>query len=341
MPAQRKSRIRAAAKALTLAIIVLVLAGMLYEQIGERRDRQRYQQIGRSVDIGGRTLNLYCSGEGNPTVIFESGGHTAGYSWIDIQPEVAKFTRACWYDRAGYGWSDAGPSPRTFKSIASDLHALLRAAAVPGPYVLAGATAGAFHVRVYNELYPSEVAGAVLIRATDPDVFAHEPEYMKGALDSLPPLVQRIGCTVVAPAMLRVGLLRLMGNPGAGRPFGVANLTHEQRQELYFLSNNPRTAQTEGEGCTLEESMAQVRAAGDFGNRPLVVLADAAPFPAPGPQYAKATEALNDYWFHQLQPRLAALSTRGHLIVEDKAEEPDSVIRAVRDVVSQVRAEQP
>ncbi len=163
-------------KSVALLILALVLAGMLYEQIGERRDKTRYQQIGRSVDIGGRTLNIYCSGEGYPAVIFESGGHTAGYSWIGIQPEVAKFTRACWYDRPGYGWSDPGPSPRTLTAIANDLHTLLHAATLPGPYVLVGATAGAFHVRVYNGLYPSEVAGAVLIHASDPDVFAHEPE---------------------------------------------------------------------------------------------------------------------------------------------------------------------
>jgi pimeloyl-ACP methyl ester carboxylesterase len=341
MPAPAKSRIRVATRRLALLLVVLVLTGIVYEQIGERRDRKRYQQIGRSVDIGGRTLNIFCSGEGGPTVIFEGAGHTAGYAWIDIQSEVAKFTRACWYDRAGYGWSDSGPSPRTFKAIANDLHALLQAAAVPGPYVLVGATAGAFHVRVYNGLYPSEVAGAVLIHASDPDVFAHEPEYMKGALASLPSLAQKIGCTVVGPAMLRVGLVRLLGNPGGGRPFGAASLTREQQQELYFLSNNPRTAQTEGEGCTLDESMAEVRAAGDFGSRPLFVLVGARPFRAPDPKYRKATEALNEYWFHQLQPRLAALSTQGRLVVEDQAEGPESVIRAVREVVSEIRAEQP
>jgi hypothetical protein len=73
--------------------------------------------------------------------------------------------------------------------------------------VLVGAGAGAFHVRVYNGLYPSEVAGAVLIHADDPDVFAHEPEYMKGALASLPPFLQRIGCKVLQPAMLRLGAI--------------------------------------------------------------------------------------------------------------------------------------
>jgi pimeloyl-ACP methyl ester carboxylesterase len=318
----------------------LISTGVLYEQIGESRDRKRYPRIGRSVDIGGRTLNIYCSGEGSPTVIFEGAGHTAGFTWSAMQAEAAKFARACWYDRAGYGWSDPGPSPRTFKAVANDLHVLLNAASVPPPYVLVGATAGAFHVRVYNGLYPGEVAGAVLIHADDPDVFAHEPEYMKGSLAGLPPFIQRVGCEVLLPVMRDVGLLRLLGNPGAGRPFGLANLPQPQREELIFLSNNPTTAQTEGEGCVLDESMAEVRAAGNFGNRPLVVLTGSTPFRSPGPQYAQATEALNRYWFHELQPRLAALSTRSHLVMEEHAERPDTVVDAIRSVVVEVRAGQ-
>jgi hypothetical protein len=112
----------------------------------------------------------------------------------------------------------------------------------------------------------------------------------------------------------------------------------EQQRELFFLSNNPRTAETEGEGCTLEQSMAEVRLAGNFGDRPLVVLTGAKPFRPPDPKYQEATDALNDYWFHQLQPRLAALSTRGHLVIEDQAEEPAAVIQAIREVVDEVRS---
>src|SRR5258708_11086555 len=170
-----------AAKYLALFVVALVLTGIIYEQIGERRDRKKYKQIGRSVDIGGRSLNIYCSGDGKPTVVFEGAGHTAGYAWIDIQAEVSKFTRACWYDRAGYGWSDPDPSTRTFQSIANDLHALLKAAALPGPYVLVGATAGAFHIRVYNGLYPTEVAGGGVVHAAPPAPVAQKPGETKRA----------------------------------------------------------------------------------------------------------------------------------------------------------------
>src|SRR5262249_26072774 len=85
--------------------IIGLVAGRIYEQRGARRDKQRLPQVGRSVDIGGRKLNIFCSGMGAPPVIFESAGGP-GYFWSDIQPEVAKVTTACSYDRAGEGWSD-------------------------------------------------------------------------------------------------------------------------------------------------------------------------------------------------------------------------------------------
>lgn len=113
--------------------------------------------------------------------------------------------------------------------------------------MLVGATSSSFHVRVYNSLYPDEVAGAGLIETTDTDVFAHSPAYMKGSLASLPPFLKAFSCKVLGPAMLDTGLLRLMGNPGSGQPFGSKNLTPDQQTELSFLSKNPETVRG-GEG---------------------------------------------------------------------------------------------
>ena len=195
------------------------------------------------------------------------------------------------------------------------------------------------HARVYNSLYPAEVAGAVFIETTDTDVFAHSPSYMKGSLASLPPFFRAFACKLLGPAMLDTGLVRLMGNPGSGVPYGSKSLNPDQQRELNFLSKNPETVRG-GEGCELEENIAEVRAAGNFGDRPLVVLASLEPFKPPRQHYAQATAAFNDYWFHQLQPRLAALSTRGDLVLASDPEKPDAIIPAVEKVVTEVHAEQ-
>ena len=332
-----RQRLISTSKILACFVLMLMFVGMIYEQMGRRRDRKRYPEIGRSVDIGGRKLNLFCSGEGDPTVILDSGGHSAGYSWISIQPEIAKLTRACWYDRASYGWSDPAPSTRTPTAVANDLHALLQAAPIAPPYVLVGATFAAFHVRVYNGLYPDEVAGAVLIEPSDPDAWAHSPAYMKGVLASAPPLIKKLSCWVLQPMLLNFGLLRLAGNPGSGQPFGMENLSSDQQRELSFLSKNPETAQG-GEGCDLEEVAVEVQAAGNFGDRPLIVLANSRPWEAPpGGQYRQVTDAFNEYWFHRLQPRLAALSTRGELVLTEDAGRADPIIQAVTRLIAEVR----
>jgi pimeloyl-ACP methyl ester carboxylesterase len=330
-------RMRVLIRTSVVVLAAALLMGVIYEQVGRRLDRARYAQIGRSIDIGGRTLNLFCSGQGSPAVILDSGGHTSGYQWIEIQPRIARTTQTCWFDRAGYGWSDPGPSPRTFNATASDLHALMHAAGIAPPYVLVGATASAFHVRLYTSMFPGEVAGAVLIHPSDTDIFAHEPAYMKGAMDNLPHWVLQIECKTLQPVLLDIGVTRLMGNPGAGRPFGMNSLSAPEQRELEFLSNNPETARTEGEGCYLDEEMAEVRAAGNFGDRPLAILTSSRPFKGPL-EFDMQTRQLNQFWFHELQPRLAALSTHGKLVVTEDAESPDSIVQNVNQVVAEVRA---
>jgi pimeloyl-ACP methyl ester carboxylesterase len=161
---------------LALAGIIGLAAGHIYERRGEIIDKERLPQVGRSVDIGGRNLNIFCSGVGAPAVIFESAGGP-GYFSTDIQGQVAKVTTACWYDRAGEGWSDAGPFPRTSASIASDLRELLHRAPVPSPYVLVGWSFGGLNVRVYNGLYPNDVAGMVLVDSAHEDEPLRAPKF--------------------------------------------------------------------------------------------------------------------------------------------------------------------
>src|SRR5262249_20572517 len=121
-PPTFRARFKAAAMRAAIVTGIALTAGILYEQISRRVYPPPPHSIGTLVDIGGRSLNIYCVGEGTPTVVFESGRGGAGVGWVLIQREVARFTRACWYDRAGYGWSDAAPYPHPTSAISQDLH---------------------------------------------------------------------------------------------------------------------------------------------------------------------------------------------------------------------------
>ena len=321
-----------------LVIVVATLTGICYEQIGRRRDARRVPQVGKSVDIGGRRLNLYCSGEGSPTVIFESGGGAPGYSWVNIQPQVAKFTRACWYDRAGYGWSDPGPQPRTSVAIANDLQALLTVANVAPPYVLVGASFGGFPVRVFAGRYPTEVAGIVLVDASHED--QHEPDSMKAPVNRLSPAVHNVLCALV-PTAGQVGLIRLMMKLSGAGP-SPAGMTAEQGHVLELLAQQPKTVAS-NEGCHWDDSAAQARAAGTFGDRPLIVLTAGREFIPPDPQGAKDAKSFHETWVKELQPALAHLSTRGRQVVLENSghgiqfEAPDAVVEAIREVIKEIQ----
>jgi pimeloyl-ACP methyl ester carboxylesterase len=121
------------------------------------------------VDIGSRSLYLHCEGQGSPTVILEAGGFGSPSDvWLSVMPQVAQKTRVCRYDRPNShsGRSVPVSKPRTAADVVTDLHALLTAADVPGPYVLVGASVGGLFVRLFAATYPDDVVGMVLVDAS-------------------------------------------------------------------------------------------------------------------------------------------------------------------------------
>src|SRR5580698_8187144 len=133
-----------------------------------------YAHPGRIVSAGdGARLNLVCMGHGSPAVVFDSGWEDWAPVWTIVQPQVAKWTRACSYDRAGAGFSEAGPMPRTSARIATELHTALHNAGIAGPYILVGHAFGGDNVRTFADLYMDEVAGLVL---DDSDATDLEPK---------------------------------------------------------------------------------------------------------------------------------------------------------------------
>jgi pimeloyl-ACP methyl ester carboxylesterase len=145
-------------------LTALLLTGWLYAAAGDRRDRARYPPPGRLIETGsGRKLHIQVTGQGSPTVVLEAGIAATSISWALVQPEVARFTTVCSYDRGGLGWSDATSLPRTPSSLARELHGLLEHAGLPGPYVLVGHSFGGLVVQRFASLYPADVSGLVLV----------------------------------------------------------------------------------------------------------------------------------------------------------------------------------
>src|SRR5258706_2159512 len=172
-PTMRQSRIGFLLAALVSAIAV---SGQLVSSGGSSPADILYAQPGQLVSVNGFRLNLYCMGSGSPTAVFDSGWGDWAPAWSKVQPEIAKWTRACSYDRAGTGFSDPGPMPRTSVHVAEELRSALHHAGIGGPPILLGAPFGGDNVRTFADLHMDEVAGLVLVDA-DPDDL--EPEAMR------------------------------------------------------------------------------------------------------------------------------------------------------------------
>ena len=186
-------------KWLAIGLIALIGLGMIVQAIATESDRRTYTPIGQLYPVEGHQMHMICMGEGSPTVILEAGAGHFSMLWAWVQPDIAQSTRACAYDRAGYGWSDPGPEPRDAQQIASELHALLDVVGIEPPYVLVGHSLGGIYARVFNAQYPGEVIGMALIDATHPDNWIRQGESIS-ALQT---------AATVSSVLARMGLMRL------------------------------------------------------------------------------------------------------------------------------------
>ena len=251
--------------------------------------------------------------------------------WDYFRPRInATLTTVCWYDRADSGWSDLGPYPRDSASQARDLHALLRAARVPSPYVLVGESSAALDARVYTGFYPSEVAGRVLVNWADPALFLDLRSASGKRAERMPQLIYH-SQDAAAQLFNWVGLYRF--GPVPPSPSPPKGLRAAECNTIWFLTHSSKALSALMQDiASWRLSSSEARAAGSLDGRPLLVLS-AGNIAAP-PEFLEA--------WRNGQSDLARLSTRGRQIAVGGASDllydaPDAIVEAVRQVVAEVR----
>jgi pimeloyl-ACP methyl ester carboxylesterase len=333
---------------LAVLITLLVLAGLIFQAVGSARDARRFPPPGQLVNVGAHRLHIYCMGKGTPAVVMDSGFPASSLSWTFVQPSVARFTHACSYDRAGLGWSDAGPMPRSSRQIVEELRALLLNVGV-GPFVLVGHSFGTFTVRLYASTYPGDVVGLVLVDPIHPSEWLEMTEAgarkLAGAirLSRYGALLARLGVARLIPALVRLGAPGLARTSVSLLTGGtmteaermiapLAKLPLELRPIVAALWTQPKFFDAiVGQAEALPQSAAQVAANGDYGDIPLVVLSAN----SSSPSQMKEHESL------------AQLSSQGKHVVASKGghwiqlDEPSLVIESIREVVESVGRRNP
>ena len=299
---------------------------------------------GGLIDVGGHRLHLHCQGVDGPPVVFDAALGASSLSWTYVLPEVAAFARACAFDRAGFGWSDAGPLPRTTGRIVEELRALLASAAVPPPYILVGHSFGGLTARLFLQRFPQDVAGLVLLDPAYPEDWvspsaAHAALVRRGVqLCRYARHAARLRITHVVAALAQAGALgsaRLAAfiasrgalqrvdeevmAPAAKLPSDVRAIAQRFWREAKFF---------EALGSQIEsigESAATVPVDQEFGDVPMVVVSG---------------ETNSDAGQLARQERLAARSSRGRHVIARRSghwiplDRPDVVVAAVRDVMA-------
>ena len=274
---------------------------------------------GMFVAIGNHHLHVNCMGVGSPAVVFESGLGGTSLEWIKVQSEVARFTRACSYDRAGYGWSEAGPVPRSGRHLVDELGQLLVNASIAPPYVLVGHSVGGVLVRRYARGNPRRVAGLVLVDSS------HEEQFTR---------MEAAGVKMAAVPRGRRFIVANYWSVPAGLPAEMHTLAQ-------MLAVRPAAVQTlYDELAELRTTVEQHAAGGDLPDVPVTVIARGGP-PA-GQTLSPRSRQMAELW-SQMQRDLAAQSRQGELLTAEgsghhiQLDRPEMVIGAVRAMVERVR----
>lgn len=313
-------------------------------------DEPPHPPPGRLVDVGGWRLHLHCTGTSRPsrpTVVLEAGLGDFSVEWSLVQPDVAAFARVCTYDRAGDGWSEMGPHPRTMRQIVFELHTLLERAGERPPFLLVGHSYGAWLVRSYQATYPSEVAGLVLVEsgANDPMRMMPDGRLVRSSELAtgrpIPPVktagpLRESDIPAAALAQMRAGLAAASATANRPPRDKLPPAARAMRTWALGRLGHVAAAVNPVEHEEVAELRARARIEHSLGALPLVVVTRGLPDER-GPDAARLeAEHRSD------QAAMAGMSRRGRQIVAARSghhvqlDEPALVVATIRDVLALV-----
>jgi pimeloyl-ACP methyl ester carboxylesterase len=301
--------------------------------------------LGKLVDLGNHRLHVYCTGKGTPTVVVENGLGDFSIDWALVQSRVAKITRICTYDRAGYAWSEAGPKPRTFSQINLELHDALSKLGEQGPFVLVGHSYGGPVVRNFAIAFPKDVAGMVLVDA------AHEGLRVGIGGGKTIRLGEGAQEKEIPPPHETIGKSDKVGPQPQPLPDELKALDEmfkvlpadEQKMQLWAQQQWSVYDAENSETQWSEEYFAKWKAssqAGILGKMPLLVLSRAEGGYKDGDADVPAAQLEQERKDGQV--KLATLSTNSKQVIlhtghNMNLEAPDDVAAAIRTIVEAVR----
>lgn len=324
------------------SFLALLGMGWIYEFSSSQIDQWKIpSHPGQLVDIGGYKLHLQTAGEGDITVIFDAGMGLTSLDWTLVQPKIAKFAKTCSYDRAGLGWSDKSPYPRTAEQIVSELHSLLVKAQIPKPYILVGHSMGGIHMRLYASRYPDEVIGLVLVDASHEEMIQRLPPDPIFENSEKHPLLTSF--------LFRFGIQRLLMNlpPIKNLQKNLYRNYPDPIAKVYSLikntSKNVKIEKEENEN--VNKSLEQIKKYNPYlGDKPLIVIT-AGSLTFLGENIGYSQEWLDQTYegWKILQKEIVGLSSQSKQIIADKSDhliprhQPEIIIQAVREIMTLIR----
>ena len=302
----------------TACSILLLVSGLPVVAGNTTKQEENWQTPpGKLFDIGGYRLHMLCQGEKGPAVILDSGIGGFSLEWIPVQRLISDKVKVCAYDRAGYGWSDVGPSPRNTEHEVEELHRLLEVAGIPPPYILAGHSFGGYNVQYFAKIYPHETAGLVLVDSSHPQQADRLPELpvRRERSESSEMVTYFYGQDTFQyyPEDIRYKLIRILS---LGK-----NYNTNRRESINFATSGN-----------------QVERAGPLPDIPLTVITRGKRVWPKNPY----GDMLEYTWF-EMQKELAGLTPGGKQIIATQSdhlihlEQPDIVASAIMAEVDEVR----